>query len=87
MTRKVGYCDLCNNTGEVDCHCGGDLCACGQEVEPCPGCDGGDAILGEYETEDDDDEEPGCVTPQDRTPADLKAVLGEALAANSTAKR
>jgi hypothetical protein len=38
-----GYCCTCNNTGEIDCHCGGDLCVCGQEVEPCPACDGGAA--------------------------------------------
>jgi hypothetical protein len=51
---KVGYCDTCNNTGEVDCYCGGDLCVCGQGTEPCPSCDGGELILGEYESPDDE---------------------------------
>jgi|GEM_PF-4791032 len=56
MTKpKVGYCDTCNNTGEIDCHCGGDLCVCGVDVEPCPACDGGDLILGEFDNPDDDD--------------------------------
>lgn len=37
-----GYCATCNNTGEVDCYCGGDLCVCENGgVEPCPDCDGG----------------------------------------------
>lgn len=40
----IEYCDTCNNTGEVDCYCGGDLCCCGKEVEPCPKCDGGALI-------------------------------------------
>ncbi len=47
--KKVGYCDTCNNTGEIDCYCGGDLCVCGAQVEPCPKCDGGDFILGDYD--------------------------------------
>lgn len=34
------YCDRCNNTGEVDCHCGGDLCVCGRQEYTCPRCDG-----------------------------------------------
>ena len=35
------YCDACNNTGYVDCHCGGDLCICENNGEyPCPHCDG-----------------------------------------------
>jgi hypothetical protein len=36
---KPGYCDTCNNTGEIDCLCGGDLCVCGAITEPCPDCD------------------------------------------------
>ena len=35
-----GYCDRCNNTGMVDCHCGGDLCVCGREEYECPRCHG-----------------------------------------------
>jgi len=32
------YCATCNNTGSIDCHCGGDLCVCGDEEIPCPDC-------------------------------------------------
>lgn len=36
-----GYCDLCHNTGEVDCRCGGDLCLCtNYGTMVCPACDG-----------------------------------------------
>lgn len=54
---KGGYCDRCNNTGEVDCHCGGDLCVCGRLELPCPKCHGASADpafdqAGDY---DDDD--------------------------------
>lgn len=37
----MAYCDICQNTGEVDCYCGGDLCICGQETIECPKCGGG----------------------------------------------
>lgn len=37
---EPGYCERCCNTGEVDCYCGGDLCACGDETRPCPVCHG-----------------------------------------------
>lgn len=43
------YCDTCNNTGEVDCYCGGDFCACGQEEIPCPDCDVDDANSGRFD--------------------------------------
>lgn len=33
-------CPTCNNTGEVDCFCGGDICVCGKDILPCPDCDG-----------------------------------------------
>lgn len=37
--QPEGYCDLCNNTGWVDCYCGGDLCVCESQGEnPCPQC-------------------------------------------------
>ena len=36
----MSYCDTCQNTGYVDCRCGGDLRVCGEEEEPCPKCDG-----------------------------------------------
>jgi hypothetical protein len=33
------FCMNCNNTGIVDCHCGGDLCICLNNGEmPCPNC-------------------------------------------------
>lgn len=35
-----GYCTHCQNTGWVDCYCGGDLCICENNgEEPCPYCD------------------------------------------------
>ena len=37
-----GYCATCNNTGYIDCHCGGDLCVCGEEEIDCPECGGMD---------------------------------------------
>lgn len=57
---KIGYCDTCNNTGEVDCHCGGDLCVCGAGIEPCPKCDGGDMISDEFDDSDEDDDWDVC---------------------------
>lgn len=34
-----GYCEHCHNTGELDCHCGGDLCVCENNgTYPCPHC-------------------------------------------------
>ncbi len=33
------WCDECHNTGEIDCHCGGDLCVCRNNGSmPCPKC-------------------------------------------------
>ncbi len=35
------YDECCGGTRHLECHCGGDLCAChhhGQEIE-CPGCE------------------------------------------------
>lgn len=35
------YCHHCNNTGWLDCYCGGDLCVCDNNGEyPCFHCDG-----------------------------------------------
>jgi hypothetical protein len=35
-----GYCFTCNNTGFVNCYCGGDLCVCHNHGEkPCRACD------------------------------------------------
>lgn len=43
-----GWCSHCQNTGWVECYCGGDLCICENNgEEPCPYCDGASA-------EDDD---------------------------------
>jgi len=40
-----GYCAECNNTGMVDCHCGGDLCVCENNGEyTCPACGGESAF-------------------------------------------
>lgn len=33
------WCERCHNTGELDCHCGGDLCVCtNYGTYPCPDC-------------------------------------------------
>lgn len=33
------WCEHCQNTGELDCHCGGDLCVCENGgTYPCPHC-------------------------------------------------
>ncbi len=50
-----GFCDHCQNTGSVDCHCGGDLCVCGEEEIECPRCHGASADQGYAPFEDDDD--------------------------------
>lgn len=48
------YCDRCNNTGEIDCHCGGDLCICGADTLECPQCGGRDGPCDEYPDDYDD---------------------------------
>lgn len=36
-----GWCSTCQNTGWVNCYCGGDNCICENNGEyPCPECDG-----------------------------------------------
>lgn len=46
-----GYCDHCNNTGSIDCYCGGDLCICDNNGEkPCPHCEGDGTLI---DAEDD----------------------------------
>lgn len=49
------YCDRCNNTGDVECRCGGDLCICGEQEVTCPRCHGR-AGLDDYPMGDDDDD-------------------------------
>lgn len=35
------WCDTCQNLGEIDCECGGDLCIClNYGSMPCPDCHG-----------------------------------------------
>jgi hypothetical protein len=35
------WCERCQGTGSLDCHCGGDLCVCENYGEmDCPRCDG-----------------------------------------------
>lgn len=56
----------CDGFGSLVCHCGGDLCVCGTDGEPCPGCE---ECESDYFDEDEDysDEEeymiPGCCFP------------------------
>lgn len=47
--RPGDYCDRCNNTGEIDCYCGGDLCVCGCQELPCPQCSGGELNSNNYD--------------------------------------
>ena len=67
MDFAPGYCTHCQNTGYIDCHCGGDLCVCENNgEEPCPFCDqlGDDFYCDEI---DDDGEQPqgnDQVTPE-----------------------
>jgi hypothetical protein len=40
-------CPHCNGTGEVTCHCGGDLCICENYGDaPCPVCQGTGSVSG-----------------------------------------
>jgi len=48
LDHKPGWCSECQNTGMVDCYCGGDVCVCGEEEIPCAMCGGESAF------EDDD---------------------------------
>lgn len=34
------FCDRCQNTGSIDCLCGGDMCICGWGERDCPRCKG-----------------------------------------------
>lgn len=50
MANPKGYCTHCQNTGWIDCHCGGDLCVCENNgEEPCFYCDGGDAADDDFD--------------------------------------
>lgn len=54
---KPGWCSECQNTGWVDCYCGGDFCVCDNHgEEPCPMC-GGDSFFCD-EIDDDEDAAP-----------------------------
>lgn len=54
MSEPKGYCCTCQNTGFIDCHCGGDLCICGEEEIECPECGG----FGGDDLDGDDDHLP-----------------------------
>lgn len=37
--RDPAWCDACQNTGWINCYCGGDLCICDNNGEyECPYC-------------------------------------------------
>lgn len=39
IKKTRGYCDRCQNTGSIDCLCGGDQCICENYGEKdCPYC-------------------------------------------------
>lgn len=64
---EPGYCDRCQNTGEITCYCGGDMCLCGAGEKPCPKCNGG------YGWDDDDypddlPEDPAIIGPRIEPP-------------------
>jgi len=62
----MSYCEHCQNTGYLDCYCGGDLCICDNNGEyPCPYC--------EY-VEDDGDDDYG---PEDAPPTDPLSESGK----------
>jgi len=56
MGFKPGYCAECQNTGYVECYCGGDLCVCGEQELPCPVCGEESGFVPET---DDEDQERG----------------------------
>jgi hypothetical protein len=72
----MAYCATCNNTGYIDCHCGGDLCVCGQEEIECPECTDGPDDEFWLEEGYDAGEWNNVVNVGD----ELHQVLGEALA-------
>ena len=77
-----GYCAECNNSGELDCHCGGDLCVCGQETYPCPACGGFscDILDDDYDFEEGFDAGEWTETPKVVNVGDeLHQVLADAL--------
>ena len=56
----MGYCATCNNTEQVDCYRGGDLCICENYGETdCPDCGG----MGPW-FDDDDVEAPPASTEE-----------------------
>ena len=60
----------CAGTGELDCHCGGDLCVCHNHgTFPCPGCaDCNPAADAETSGAHDHPDCPGACFDDDRQP-------------------
>lgn len=61
--ERKDFCERCQNTGWIECMCGGDICVCENYGEmECPVC------FGEPPHEDDFDEPlPEPTTPKDET--------------------
>lgn len=51
--KRGDFCTRCQNTGEIECYCGGDLCLCGRQEITCPRCDGLSSDCS-YQYEEDD---------------------------------
>ncbi|WP_156679369.1 hypothetical protein [Sphingomonas profundi] len=53
MRGPGSWCETCHNTGDIDCHCGGDLCVCGggngDGTDPCPDCHGEPGHDGDFD--------------------------------------
>lgn len=65
MSMFKAYCD---GYGTLVCHCGGDLCVCGDDGQDCFGCEKCDRPDDEY-LEDDP-------APDDREPHGVQAEVG-----------
>lgn len=73
---------MCNACGNVCC--GSDMFGgCGCDGCDCEECRSDDE---DFDSDNDDYSEHDCVTLQDRTPLELKAILAKAMARNLAAK-
>lgn len=64
IVRKSLNIPYCDEWGSLVCNCGGDICACGMDGQPCPGCDGC------KQTDDEMDEDIYDYEVEDQIPID-----------------
>ena len=50
----MSYCGECQNSGVIDCYCGGDMCVCGEQEVLCPVCGGLSSDMAHDEQWEDD---------------------------------